>query len=97
MRPTLVFCSSLVLEERAERIVLYFAAGDTDGWVGSQARVSRICKCLDKGKAKDDPRDRWHICQKGMQHAFCLEHSESMAELCAKWVAIDLLRPVEAN
>lgn len=76
-------------------MTLYFAAGDSDGWVGNAERVKEITTALDQSKASIDDRPRWFICEKGMQHAFCLEHSNEMAELCASWLVKDLAAEVQ--
>lgn len=81
---------SAVLEEHGNRITLYFAAGNTDGWVGDAQRVKSITTCLDRSKRSADKRARWRVCDKGMVHAFCLEHSADMAAACAEWIAQDL-------
>lgn len=82
-----------VLKQYGDRITLYFAAGASDGWVGDETRVAKITTALDSSKSlTNDTRERWHICRKGMPHAFCLEHSNSMAHLCAEWVADELSR-----
>ena len=81
-----------VLYENGQRVTLYFAAGSSDGWVGSPERISEITAALDKVSPLGDMRKRWHICTKGMLHAFCLERSNDMADLCADWIAKDLLR-----
>lgn len=73
------------------KLTYYFAAGSTDGWVGSKERVAKLAAALDSGKdLKHDTRQRWYICEKGMPHAFCLEHSAVMSRLCAEWIADDL-------
>lgn len=79
-----------VFRNQGDKITLYFAAGDSDRWVGNATRVQEITTILDQSKLPLDSRPRWHICQKGMQHAFCLEHSNEMAELCAAWLVKDL-------
>jgi len=78
------------LEEYGDRITLYFAAGDSDGWVGNAQRVKDITTCLDRSKRSTDKRKRCRVCDKGMVHAFCLEHSAVMAKACAEWIAQDL-------
>lgn len=83
-----------VFRKYGDRITLYFAAGDSDRWVGDTARVRELTTALDHTKIASEDRQRWYICEKGMQHAFCLEHSNEMAELCASWLAKDLAMEV---
>lgn len=85
--PTLLLA---VYRTQGSKVTLYFAAGDTDRWVGDATRVREITSVLDNNKENTEHRPRWYICEKGMQHAFCLEHSNEMAELCAAWLVKDL-------
>lgn len=79
------------LKQFGHKVTLYFAAGSSDGWVGDEARVKRLTDALDSSKSEEgEGRARWHICERNMPHAFCLEHSNAMAHLCAEWVADDL-------
>ncbi|CAD6585902.1 MAG: hypothetical protein CYPHOPRED_003328, partial [Cyphobasidiales sp. Tagirdzhanova-0007] len=47
-----------VLYEFGSRITLYFAAGASDGWVGSHERILTITTALDKSKQPGDERKR---------------------------------------
>lgn len=77
----------VVLRKFGDKITFYFSYGSSDGWVGTSDRVSHITSVLDSTQKQGETRPRWYICDKGMPHAFCIDHSETMAAVCAQWVA----------
>ncbi|EIW81134.1 hypothetical protein CONPUDRAFT_137213 [Coniophora puteana RWD-64-598 SS2] len=84
------------------KIRAYWSKGDLDGWAPEAARVAaeealRLSAFrLDDAQAggsvlvlEDVPDRASMVCEVGMPHAFCLEHSEAMAKIAAAWIIHD--------
>lgn len=78
-----------LLEKHGDRVWIYWAEKDGDGWVMEDA-IEEIEACLEK-KWGAAGRKRRARCREGMPHAFVLNQGQSIAPKSCRGFRVDLL------
>ncbi|KAF2157964.1 hypothetical protein K461DRAFT_317978 [Myriangium duriaei CBS 260.36] len=68
------------------RTKLFFCFADDDHWVASETRDQLIAARAWSGNAGEEDRPEMEIDSMGLPHAFCLRHSEAVAEKTMQYI-----------
>ncbi|TVY90709.1 Lipid droplet-associated hydrolase [Lachnellula willkommii] len=75
-----------VAEVKDERPKLIFYFGDNDHWVANHTRDALIAARGQAGRENDSSKPIMLIDENGVDHGFCIRHSESIAEKVEVWI-----------